>query len=65
MPEYLPAVPRDPFTQGEEMKYDAARGIIWTVGQNGTFNGETGFRMGGPAKYAARLMEFRTKRRAP
>ena len=41
VPEYLPAVPRDPFTQGEEMKYDAARGIIWTVGQNGTFNGET------------------------
>ena len=41
VPEYLPAVPRDPFTQGAEMKYDAARGIIWTVGQNGTFNGET------------------------
>ena len=41
VPEYLPAVPRDPFTQGAEVKYDAARGIIWTVGQNGTFNGET------------------------
>ena len=41
VPEYLPAVPRDPFTQGAEMKYDAARGIIWTVGQNGTFHGET------------------------
>ncbi len=41
VPEYLPAVPRDPFTQGAEMKYDAARGIIWTVGKDGTFNGET------------------------
>lgn len=41
VPECLPAVPRDPFTQGAEMKYDAARGIIWTVGPNGTFNGET------------------------
>ena len=41
VPEYLPAVPRDPFTQGADMKYDAERGIIWTVGQNGTFNGET------------------------
>ncbi len=27
--------------------------------------GETGYRKGGPAKYAAHLMEFRTKRRAP
>ena len=41
VPEYLPAVPRDPFTQGAEMKYDAERGIIWTVGKDGTFNGET------------------------
>ena len=41
VPDYLPAVPCDPFAPGTEMKYDAARGIIWTVGKDGTFNGET------------------------
>ena len=39
-PEFLPSVPRDPFTRDAEMRYDPARGILWTVGKDGTFNGE-------------------------
>lgn len=56
VPEYLSAVPRDPFAQNAEIKYDAARGIIWTVGPDGTFDGETatpdaGGKHGGKGKY--------------
>ena len=40
VPEFMPAVPEDPYASGKELKYDAARGIIWTVGKDGTFNGE-------------------------
>ncbi len=40
VPEFLPAVPRDPFTRGEAIKYDAERGVVWTVGKDGTFNGQ-------------------------
>ncbi|MBO4286883.1 MAG: hypothetical protein J5985_01815 [Kiritimatiellae bacterium] len=41
VPEFLPAVPRDPYAQGKELKYNAESGILWTVGKDGTFNGET------------------------
>ncbi len=40
VPEYLTAVPLDPYTKNMEIKYDPARGILWTVGKEGTFNGE-------------------------
>ena len=40
VPEYLPRVPDDPFGANAALNYDAARGIVWTVGENGDFNGE-------------------------
>ena len=40
VPEYLPRVPDDPFGANAALNYDAARGIVWTVGENGNFNGE-------------------------
>ena len=41
VPEFMPAVPEDPYAKGKELKYDVSRGIIWTVGAEGSFNGET------------------------
>jgi len=41
VPEFLQAVPHDPFASAAEIKYDAERGIVWTVGREGSFNGET------------------------
>ena len=40
VPEYLPRVPDDPFGANAALNYDAERGIVWTVGENGDFNGE-------------------------
>ncbi len=40
VPEFLPAVPADPFGCGASLKYDAERGVVWTVGPDGKFNGE-------------------------
>ena len=40
VPEFLPSVPTDPFDHGAALKYDAERGIVWTVGPNRDFNGE-------------------------
>lgn len=40
VPEYLPRVPDDPFGANAALNYDSARGIVWTVGENGDFNGE-------------------------
>ena len=40
VPEFLPSVPVDPFDHGAALKYDAERGIVWTVGADGNFNGE-------------------------
>ena len=40
VPEFLPSVPTDPFDHGAALKYDAVRGIVWTVGPNRDFNGE-------------------------
>ena len=40
VPEFLPSVPVDPFDHGAPLKYDAERGIVWTVGPDRDFNGE-------------------------
>ena len=40
VPEFLPSVPTDPFDHGAALKYDAVRGIVWTVGADRTFNGD-------------------------
>lgn len=40
VPAYLSSVPEDPFGHGAEMKYDVERGIVWTVGKEGNFNGD-------------------------
>ena len=40
VPESLPSVPVDPFDHGAALKYDAERGIVWTVGPDRDFNGE-------------------------
>ena len=40
VPEFLPSVPKDPFGHGAALQYDKARGIVWTVGPEGDFNGE-------------------------
>jgi len=52
VPSYLKEIPRDPF-DGEKLRYDKARKIVWTVGPDLSFNGnpeseETGI-VGGPA----------------
>ena len=40
VPKFLPSVPTDPFDCGKALNYDSGRGIIWTVGADGNFNGE-------------------------
>ena len=40
VPEFLPSVPTDPFDDGVALKYDAERGIVWTVGSDRDFNGD-------------------------
>ena len=40
VPEFLPSVPTDPFDHGAALKYDAERGIVWTVGSDRDFNGD-------------------------
>ena len=39
VPDYLPRVPVDTLTADEMVKYDARRGIIWTVGRDGIDHG--------------------------
>ena len=39
VPDYLAAVPRDPWSQaGEPIKYDAALGVAWSVGEEGRYD---------------------------
>jgi len=38
VPKYLDAVPRDPFAPDFELRYDAAKGIVWSVGTDANFN---------------------------
>lgn len=40
VPEFLPSVPVDPFDHGAPVKYDAQRGVIWTVGPDRKCDGE-------------------------
>lgn len=40
VPEFMPAVPTDPYKPDSALNYDALCGIIWTVGEDGNFNGE-------------------------
>jgi hypothetical protein len=41
VPGYLPAVPVDPFGDGEALRYDRARGLVWSVGEDGDDQGGT------------------------
>ena len=47
VPEFLPAVPEDPFAYGKELKYDATRGVIWTVGKDSKKNRNYEFNING------------------
>ena len=39
VPDYLAAVPRDPWSKsGEPIKYDAALGVAWSVGKDGKYD---------------------------
>jgi hypothetical protein len=48
----LPSVPEDPFTAAP-MHYDPHRGIIWSVGENGTDDGGVGF-----TRASSRALDF-------
>ena len=39
VPAYLPDVPRDPMAADAPLRYDAGRGIAWSVGDDATDNG--------------------------
>lgn len=41
VPDYLPAVPLDPFNRGMALKYDSAKRMVYTVGPERTFNPAT------------------------
>ena len=39
VPQYLPAVPPDPWSKdGKPFSYDAAAGVVWSVGESGDFD---------------------------
>lgn len=39
VPQYLPAVPLDPWSKGgKPFSYDAATGVVWSVGESGDFD---------------------------
>ena len=39
VPDYLAAVPRDPWSKsGEPIKYDATLGVVWSVGKDGKYD---------------------------
>ena len=39
VPQYLPAVPADPWSKdGKPLNYDAATGVVWSVGESGDFD---------------------------
>ena len=40
VPEFMATVPTDPYNPDSALNYDAQRGIIWTVGEDGDFNGD-------------------------
>ena len=47
VPEFLPAVPEDPFAYGKELKYDATRGVILTTGKDSKKNRNYEFNING------------------
>ena len=47
VPEFMPAVPEDPFAYGKELKYDATRGVIWTTGKDSKKNRNYEFNING------------------
>ena len=47
VPEFLPAVPEDPFAPGKELMYDATRGVIWTTGKDSKKNRNYEFNING------------------
>ncbi len=47
VPEFLPAVPEDPFAYGKELKYDATRGVIWTTDKDSKKNRNYEFNING------------------
>ena len=57
VPKFLSAVPRDPFESSRPLSYDAERGVAWTVGPDGNYNGQmrTSRQILLGAKYARRL----------
>lgn len=57
VPKFLSAVPLDPFESSRPLSYDAERGVIWTVGSDGDYNGQmrTSKQIMSGSKYARRL----------
>ena len=57
VPKFLSAVPLDPFESSRPLSYDAERGVIWTVGSDGDYNGQmrTSKQILLGARYARRL----------
>ena len=39
VPAYLPRVPIDPMAAGGDLRYDAARGLLWSAGEDATDDG--------------------------
>ena len=57
VPKFLSAVPLDPFESSRPLSYDAERGVVWTVGPDGDYNGQmrTSRQILLGARYARRL----------
>lgn len=57
VPKFLSAVPIDPFESSRPLSYDAERGVIWTIGPDGDYNGQmrTSRQILLGARYARRL----------
>ena len=63
VPKFLSAVPLDPFESSRPLSYDAERGVIWTIGPDGDYNGQmrTSKQIMSGSKYARRLDGRRIK----
>ena len=63
VPKFLSAIPLDPFESSRPLSYDAERGVIWTVGSDGDYNGQmrTSKQIMSGSKYARRLDGRRIK----
>lgn len=56
-PDFIEAVPRDPY-DGEPIRYNAERGYFWTPGPDGTFNGKVDFDENGYPRWKNRNYHF-------